>query len=172
MERVIAAKGLSVQLVIATLGLSYVLKGAVRQTGLGDSPRWLPSLGPSDAIVICQFVVTLLDLVILLVGVAVMVCLYVMFRYTRVGKAMRAVGMNPRASQIVGINLVRIRVVVWALAGLISAIVALLITPKILITPDIGHIADRQSVLEGQSVSVRVDLGGRRIINKNNKNKK
>src|SRR3546814_2127969 len=76
MERVIAAKGLSVQLVIATLGLAYVLKGAVRQTGLGDSPRSLPSLVPSDAIVIGQAVVTLLDLVILLVGVAVMVCLY------------------------------------------------------------------------------------------------
>ena len=30
---------------------------------------------------------------------------------------------------------------VWALAGLISSVAALLITPKILITPDIGHIA-------------------------------
>src|SRR3546814_12228568 len=80
MERVIAAKGLSVQLVIATLGLAYVLKGAVRQTGLGDSPRSLPSLVPSDAIVIGQAVVTLLDLVILMVGVAVMVCLYAIGR--------------------------------------------------------------------------------------------
>src|SRR3546814_13546449 len=30
---------------------------------------------------------------------------------------------------------------------------------------------DRQSVVEGQSVSVRVDLGGRRFLTKNKKNK-
>ena len=61
--------------------------------------------------------------------------------YTRVGKAMRAVGMNPKAARLVGVNLTRIRMMVWALSGLISAVAALLITPKILITPDIGHIA-------------------------------
>src|SRR3546814_16937609 len=32
--------------------------------------------------------------------------------------------------------------------------------------------ADRKSVVEGKSVSVRVDLGGRRIINKKKHNKK
>src|SRR3546814_16895379 len=31
---------------------------------------------------------------------------------------------------------------------------------------------DRKSVVEGKSVSVRGDIGGRRIINKKNKNKK
>ena len=37
MERVIASKGVGVQMVIATLGLAYALKGLVRQTGLGDT---------------------------------------------------------------------------------------------------------------------------------------
>src|SRR3546814_11783006 len=32
-----------------------------------------------------------------------------------------------------------------------------------------GFFADRKSVVEGKSVSVRVDLGGRRIIKKNKK---
>ena len=54
---------------------------------------------------------------------------------------MRAVGMNPRGAQIVGVKLGTIRMKIWALTGLLSAIAALLITPKILITPDIGHIA-------------------------------
>ncbi|MBV2180081.1 MAG: branched-chain amino acid ABC transporter permease [Castellaniella sp.] len=141
MERVIRAKGVGVQLVIATLGLAYVLKGAVRQTGLGDTPRSLPALIQPDTVSIGDAVLTHLDLMILFTAVAVMLALYGLFNHTRVGKAMRAVGMNPKAAQIVGISLVRIRVSVWALAGLISAISAILITPKILITPDIGHIA-------------------------------
>lgn len=141
MERVIRAKGVEVQLVIATLGLSYVLKGAVRQTGLGDAPRSLPSLIQPDTVIIGQAVLTRLDLMILFTALAVMAGLYFLFNHTRIGKAMRAVGMNPKAAQIVGVSLMRIRMAVWALAGLISAISAILITPKILITPDIGHIA-------------------------------
>ena len=47
MERVIASRGVGVQMVIATLGLAYALKGLVRQTGLGDTPRSLPPLAPT-----------------------------------------------------------------------------------------------------------------------------
>ncbi|WP_442592824.1 branched-chain amino acid ABC transporter permease [Parapusillimonas sp. JC17] len=141
MEKVVKSKGVGVQLVIATLGLAYVLKGAVRQTGLGDSPRSLPPLVSTDTVMIGDAFLTKLDLMIFAVAVGTMVALFLMFNFTRIGKAMRAVGMNPRAAQIVGVSLVRIRTAVWALAGLISAVTALLIAPKILITPDIGHIA-------------------------------
>lgn len=141
LEKVIQSRGVAVQMVIATLGLAYILKGAVRQTGLGDSPRSLPSPVSTDVVVIGDAFLTRLDLVIFVVAVATMLLLFLMFNYTRIGKAMRAVGMNPRAAQLVGINLKRVRMAVWALAGLISAVSALLIMPKILITPDIGHIA-------------------------------
>lgn len=141
MERVTHSKGIGAQLVIATLGLAYALKGLVRQTGLGDTPRSLPSLVPSNIVMIGDAVLTELDIVIFLVAVAVMAGIYLMFTYTRIGKAMRAVGMNPRAAQIVGIRLSRIRMIVWGLSGVISCVAALLIAPKLLLTPDIAHIA-------------------------------
>jgi branched-chain amino acid transport system permease protein len=141
MERVTGSKGVGVQLVIATLGLAYALKGVVRQTGLGDTPRSLPALVPTDAILIGDAVLTKLDVAIFLVALLVMGLIYVMFTHTRIGKAMRAVGMNPRAAQIVGIRLSHVRMLVWAMSGLISALAALLITPKVLVTPEIAHIA-------------------------------
>ncbi|VTY37996.1 High-affinity branched-chain amino acid transport system permease protein LivH [Xylophilus ampelinus] len=141
MERVTHSKGVGPQLVIATLGLAYALKGLVRQTGLGDTPRSLPSLVSNDPVIIGDAFLTRLDVAIFLTSIAAMVLIYLMFSHTRIGKAMRAVGMNPRAAQIVGVRLSRIRMLVWAMAGLISALAALLITPKILITPDIAHIA-------------------------------
>ena len=61
----------------------------MRQSGLGDTPRSLP-LAPTDAIIIGDAVLTQLDLVIFAVAVAVMLLLFCMFRYTRVGRAMRA----------------------------------------------------------------------------------
>lgn len=141
MERVTRSKGVGAQLVIATLGLAYVLKGLVRQTGLGDTPRSLPSLVTGDPVIIGDAALTRLDVAIFMVAVLVMLLIYLMFTHTRIGKAMRAVGMNPRAAQIVGVRLSHIRMLVWAMSGLISAVAALLITPKVLVTPDIAHIA-------------------------------
>ncbi|HNK18105.1 MAG TPA: branched-chain amino acid ABC transporter permease, partial [Piscinibacter sp.] len=62
MERVTGSRGVGVQLVIATLGLAYVLKGLVRQTGLGDTPRSLPSLFSSDTVMIGDAALTQLDI--------------------------------------------------------------------------------------------------------------
>jgi len=141
MEQVNRAKGTPVQFVIATLGLAFTLKGLVRLTGLGDAPRSLPALVSPETVMIGQAVLTRLDLAIFAAAVVTMVLIYLLFGKTRIGKAMRAVGMNPRAAQIVGIRLSRFRMMVWGLSGLISAVAALLIAPKILISPEITHIA-------------------------------
>ena len=141
MQKVVESKGVGVQMVIATLGFAYLLKGLVRKTGLGDTPRSLPSVVSQDTVLIGQAALTRLDLAIFVTALVAMVALWWMFTKTRTGKAMRAVGMNPRGSQIVGVNLAKIRTQIWCLTGVLSAISALLITPKILITPDIGHIA-------------------------------
>jgi len=141
MERVTRSRGVGVQFVIATLGFAWLLKGLVRQTGLGDTPRSLPALVSNDPVLIGDAVLTQLDIAIFGVAVLVMLLMYLMFTRTRIGKAMRAVGMNPRAAQIVGIHLAHVRMLVWAMAGLLAAIAALLIAPKILVTPDIAHIA-------------------------------
>jgi len=141
MERVNRSKGVGVQFVIATLGLAFTLKGLVRLTGLGDTPRSLPTLISSDTVVIGQAVLTRLDLAIFATAVVTMALIYLLFSKTRTGKAMRAIGMNPRAAQIVGIHMLHYRMMVWGLSGLISAVAALLIAPKILITPDIAHVA-------------------------------
>ena len=140
LTRVASASGSPINLVIATLGLSYVLKGLVRQTGFGDTPRSFPALVSTDSLMIGQASVTRLDLAILGTAIVVMAAFFWMFGYTKLGRAMRAVGMNPKAAQLVGVNLNRIHVIVWGLSGAISAIAALLIAPKLLMTADMGSI--------------------------------
>jgi len=93
-----------------------------------------------QSIMIGQAAVTTLDLVILATAVVVMVAFFWMFKYTKIGRAMRAVGMNPKAAQLVGVDLTRIHMIVWGLSGGISAIAALLISPKVLMTADMGSI--------------------------------
>ncbi|UUZ73951.1 branched-chain amino acid ABC transporter permease [Polaromonas sp. P1(28)-8] len=140
LRQVQKASGVAVNLVIATLGFSYFLKGVVRSTGLGDTPRSLPAVFSSESIPIGQASITQLDAAIFLIAVGVMMGLFFMFNRTRFGKALRAVGMNPRGSQLVGVNLDRMHILIWAISGLISAIAAVLIAPKILMTTDMGHV--------------------------------
>ncbi|MEW6644694.1 MAG: branched-chain amino acid ABC transporter permease [Pseudomonadota bacterium] len=140
LTKVASASGSPINLVIATLGLSYVLKGLVRQTGFGDTPRSFPALVSTDSLMIGQASVTHLDLAILGTAIVVMAAFFWMFGYTKLGRAMRAVGMNPKAAQLVGVNLNRIHVIVWGLSGAISAVAALLIAPKLLMTADMGSI--------------------------------
>ena len=138
LTQVAAAKGVAVNLVIATLGLSYALKGIVRATGFGDTPRSFPSVLPEGSVTLWQASLTYLDLAIFVAALAVMALFFWMFNYTKTGRAMRAVGMNRRAAQLVGIDLGRVQMLVWGLSGAISAVAAMLIAPKILMTAEMG----------------------------------
>ncbi|BCM81631.1 branched-chain amino acid ABC transporter permease [Methylobacterium indicum] len=140
LRRVAAARGVSVNLVIATLGLSYVLKGAVRATGFGDTPRSFPSVVSDGSVTLGQASLSYLDLAILVTALAVMAAFFAVFNLTRTGRAMRAVGMNRRAAQLVGINLGRTERLVWIFSGGISAIAAILIAPKLLMTAEMGGV--------------------------------
>jgi branched-chain amino acid transport system permease protein len=135
LTQVARASGSPVNLVIATLGLSYVLKGLVRQTGFGDTPRSFPALVSTESVMIGQASVT-----IFITALALMTAFFWMFGYTKLGRAMRAVGMNPKAAQLVGVDLNRIHIIVWGLSGAISAVAALLIAPKLLMTADMGTV--------------------------------
>jgi len=55
--------------------------------------------------------------------------LFVLFRFTRVGLAMRSVAMNAEVASLLGIDVHRIALVVWLIAGAIGALVAMLIAP-------------------------------------------
>ena len=138
LRKVASSRGVAVNLVIATLGLSYVLKGIVRATGFGDTPRSFPSLVPEGSVTIGAASLSYLDLAILATALVVMALFFWTFNMTRLGRAMRAVGMNRRAAQLVGINLGRVEMLVWGFAGAISSVAAVLIAPKLLMTAEMG----------------------------------
>ncbi|HEX6980708.1 MAG TPA: branched-chain amino acid ABC transporter permease [Alphaproteobacteria bacterium] len=138
LRRIGVSPAVAVNVVIATLGLSFVLKGIVRNTGFGDVPRSFPAVFGADTIQIGDAVLTMQDVAVFALALLAMVIFFVFFNYTRTGRAMRAVGMNPRAAALVGIDLHRTRMLIWGLSGLLSALAAILIAPKILMTADMG----------------------------------
>jgi branched-chain amino acid transport system permease protein len=113
-------------LIIITLGLEMVLYGGAGGIW-GASQERLPSPIPdTSGFEVGETVVSGLDLATLIGSVLIMLMLFLFFRYSRLGIAMKATAQNPLASRLMGIRPGRIYSFTWALAALVGAFAGLL----------------------------------------------
>ena len=70
------------------------------------------------------------------VTLLVLAFLYVFFRYTRVGLAMRAAAGNPESARLVGIRVGWMIALGWGMAAAIGAIAGMLIAPVVFLDPN------------------------------------
>jgi branched-chain amino acid transport system permease protein len=138
--RAVPGQSILVAMVIATVGLSYVLKGSVRVVPYTEEVRRLPPFFTGEPIFIGSIVLQRQDVAIVAVAVLVMAAIWAFFSLTLTGKALRATSQNPRAAALVGIPVRRMRMTVWGIASALAAIAGILLAPKLLMTPDMGVI--------------------------------
>ncbi|HYG42979.1 MAG TPA: branched-chain amino acid ABC transporter permease [Bordetella sp.] len=113
---------------IATLGIGLIVQG-ITQLVFGSNvvsldlplPAWRARLGP--------VFITGYDLAVLVVTVLAVGLLYLLIERTRIGIAFRAVSAHPFASRVCGLNLRRIHLFSWVMAGLLGLVASLLIVP-------------------------------------------
>lgn len=78
------------------------------------------------------------ELLIPVVALALMVLLDVFYRHTILGRAMLAVASNPTAAGLMGINVSRIALVAYAMAGAVGALGGILVAPVSEASPSMG----------------------------------
>jgi branched-chain amino acid transport system permease protein len=113
---------------IATLGVGLIAQGAT-QLMFGSNvvsmdlplPRWRADLG--------LLRVSAYDLAVIAVTGLAIGLLYLLIERTRIGIAFRAVSANPFASRVCGLNLRRVHLFSWVVAGLLGLVASLLIVP-------------------------------------------
>ena len=71
-----------------------------------------------------------------LVTIIVVALVYLFFRYTRIGLAMRGAAQNPVSSQLVGIRVGWMLALGWGLASSIGAIAGILVAPVVFLDPN------------------------------------
>jgi len=125
--------------VIALLGLSTVLKGAARLIWGADAYH-LPSPFPTDPVELGPALVTVQELIIVGATVAIVGLLFLFFRFTKLGKAMRATSQSRRAAALMGVNVPGIFALTWIIGTMLSALGGVLLGPLLLVDPDMGHI--------------------------------
>ncbi|HEX3349468.1 MAG TPA: branched-chain amino acid ABC transporter permease [Acetobacteraceae bacterium] len=161
--RSVRGQDVLVAMVTATIGLSYVLKGAVRLLSVSSEVRSLPSQFLGPPIILGSVILLRQDIGILATAAITGAALFAFYRFTRLGRGMRAVAEDPRAAALIGIPIVRMRMLSWAVACAVAAVAGLLVAPKILMTPDMGIIvilAFAAAVIGGFTNFPGVVIGG------------
>jgi len=80
------------------------------------------------------------DIVVVCSTAALVLLLYLFFRFTDVGIAMQATSQNQFASYLMGINVERIFNFVWALSAMVAAVAGILLAPILFLHKDMGFI--------------------------------
>lgn len=126
-------------LVIVTFAIGFVIRAIIRlhwqdNTFTLDAPFIAPP------IVMGPLRINPAYLVFIASTVLIVSSLIAFFDYTRFGKAMRATAIDPVAARLMGIRIGGVFSAAWALAGMIGALVGLLLAPVIGINPEVGHL--------------------------------
>ncbi|MDB5079998.1 MAG: branched-chain amino acid transporter permease protein [Chloroflexi bacterium] len=155
--------------VLATIGAGTLLYGLVSwiwKAEIRPFPRFEAVAGrpvqlgtPPDSIII-----TLEAINFLVVGLILSFLLYLFFRFTMVGTALRAMAQNAFAARLMGINVGRLNGLAWALSLMLSAIAGVLAGPRLQLEPnmmtDVGVKAFAAAVLGGMTSLPGALLGG------------
>jgi branched-chain amino acid transport system permease protein len=93
----------TLNVLITAIGVSLLLEYS-GQVFFGAAPRTFPAIFPSLNFSLGGLVVSTNQLAVIVVAFLLMVALQFIVHRTKIGTAMRAVALNPRAAQLVGVN--------------------------------------------------------------------
>jgi branched-chain amino acid transport system permease protein len=119
-------------MIIITIGIEMILMGLVSWK-FGAEQKSMPfPISPYDSVMFGDFFVSTLEVLTLVTALVAMVVLFLFFRYSRLGMAMKATQQNPVAARIMGIRTKRIRMATWGISSLVGACAGLLLSPVIM----------------------------------------
>ncbi|MBW2594068.1 MAG: branched-chain amino acid ABC transporter permease [Deltaproteobacteria bacterium] len=119
-------------MIVITIGIEMVLLGFVSWK-FGAEQKTMPfPIGPYDSFIIGDIFISKLEVLALVAALLLMSVLYLFFKYSKLGLAMKATQQNSVAAQIVGIRTNRILMMTWGISSLVGAVAGLLISPTIM----------------------------------------
>jgi branched-chain amino acid transport system permease protein len=115
-------------IIIATFGIGLVINGICGWIW-GYNVRNLPTLLSGSTIELGNMYFAKNDLLILAIATFLMIALFLFFERSHFGMIMRATCINRESAKLMGVNVGIVYAISWGIAGLLSAIAGLLISP-------------------------------------------
>ncbi len=121
-------------IVIVTIGL-LVIANSMAGWIYSYVQKPFPSPFPKEPIRFGEIVFGAHDLGQIGVTLVVLLCIFVFFRFTPLGLAMRAAAQNPVSSRLVGIRVGWMLALGWGLAAMFGAVAGIMIAPNLFLDP-------------------------------------
>jgi len=113
--------------VVVTLGLLAIFNSvALWRYGPLPKPFPKPEVFVGSPLEVGTVTISRLNVGILGMALVIMVGLFLLFNYTKLGLAMRATAQNPTASRLVGISVSQMLALGWALSAAVGAVAGML----------------------------------------------
>ena len=122
-------------IVIVSIGLLVILS-SVAGWIYTYTQKPFPSPFPNRPIKLGNVIVGAHDIGAITVTLIVLLLLYLFFRYTTLGLAMRAAAQNPVSSRLVGIRVGWMLALGWGLAALVGAVAGIMVAPVVFLDPN------------------------------------
>ncbi len=119
-------------MIVITIGIEMVLIGFVSWKFGADQKTMPFPIGPYDSFIIGDIFISKLEVLTLVAALLLMSVLFLFFKYSKLGLAMKATQQNSVAAQIVGVRTNRIMMMTWGISSLVGAVAGLLISPTIM----------------------------------------
>jgi branched-chain amino acid transport system permease protein len=150
-------------IVILTIGMLIAINGL---TGWiwGPEVKLFDSPFPNSSVIIGGVAVSVRDIGTFCVCLGTVVVLWLFFRFTTLGLAMRAVAFNPGASRLMGVRVGWMLALGWGFAAVLGAIAGMMAAPSVFLDPDMMIVvliyAFAAAVLGGIDSPIGAVVGG------------
>ncbi len=122
-------------IVIVTLGLVYILTSVAGWT-YTYIQKPFPSPFPSEPLKAGNIILGAHDLGAIGITLVILLLLFLFFRYTTLGLAMRAAAQNPTSSRLCGIRVGWMLALGWGLAAAFGAVAGMMVAPNVFLDPN------------------------------------
>jgi len=123
-----------IAVVIVTVGLFVLIDGLVTWKW-GADLKFMPAPFGNQVYHIGSVAFSRQDLGTLLVTIVSVLLLWVLFKFTKLGLAMRAAALRPASAALVGVRVNRMLAIGWGLAAVLGAVAGLMTEPTVFLQP-------------------------------------
>jgi len=121
--------------VMATIALLVILNGLAAWIWTPQL-QFFPSPFPTSSWVVGGVHISKQDVGTFAVVIACLVVLWLFFRFTKLGLAMRAGALNPSAARLVGVRTSWLLALGWGFAAALGAVSGMMVAPTVFLTPN------------------------------------
>lgn len=125
--------------ILATLAIGLLITNIIRLIWQ-DTPRTIPGVLSAEPLEFGGVLITPERLGIMITVVIVVLMLMAFFRYSKLGKAMRATAQSQEAASLMGISVPGIFSKTWALGSALGGLAGMLIAPLVGINTELGGV--------------------------------